>query len=327
MMTTTTSWIVVLCVVWLVLGSGSTSSNTLRSPLFGRRGRYRSSFVSSPSLSYSVSDRFKPTLHSSPPNPPLLLLLQLAGIVHEGSRPLFRQDPRIRSSRFALRSGLRMDEPLPPPHTPGRPTTPQLPVLLPVVDDGKMDVVSKLLKDRILLLGNQVTDEVSNALVAQLLFLANSDPTADIHLYINSPGGSVTAGLALFDTMKYVPCDVETVCFGLAASMGAFLLAAGTKGKRRALPNSRIMIHQPLGGAQGQASDIEIQAKEILFTRNLLNAYMADFTGQEMTKIEEDSDRDFFMTPQEAKDYGLLDEVIRTKASHVKIPNMPTLGV
>eukprot|EP00922_Rhytidocystis_sp_ex-Travisia-forbesii_P057927 GHVS01085700.1.p1 GENE.GHVS01085700.1~~GHVS01085700.1.p1 ORF type:complete len:306 (-),score=62.50 GHVS01085700.1:145-1062(-) len=207
-----------------------------------------------------------------------------------------------------------------PPNTPGR--APPLPVLLPVVEDGKLDVVSRLLKDRILLLGTQVNDEAANSLVAQLLYLANCDPNADIKLYINSPGGSVTAGLAVFDAMQFVPCDVQTVCFGLAASMGAFLLSAGAKGKRRALPNARIMIHQPLGGAQGQASDIEIQAKEILFTRRLLNTYMAHFTGQQLAKIQLDSDRDFFMTPQEAVDYGLIDEVVQTKTSHIAIPSM-----
>ena len=188
------------------------------------------------------------------------------------------------------------------PDTP--PTIP--PVRMPVVDtgDGQMDVQSRLLKDRILLLGQQVDDEVANVLVAQLLYLANEDAQKDMTLYINSPGGSVSAGMAIFDTMNYVPCDVNTVCFGTAASMGAFLLGAGTKGKRRSLPNSRIMIHQPLGGAQGQAADIEIQAKEILFIRALLCEYIADYTGQPVEKIEDDCDRDFFMTPEEAVAYG-----------------------
>ncbi|CEM00949.1 unnamed protein product [Vitrella brassicaformis CCMP3155] len=218
-----------------------------------------------------------------------------------------------------------MDEPpAVPPNTPGRPGQP-LPVVMPTVDEGRMDVVSRLLKDRVLLLGNQVTDEVANALVAQMLFLANEDPTKDIKFYINSPGGSVTAGLAIFDTMQFVPCDVETVCFGIAASMGAFLLSAGTKGKRKSLPNARIMIHQPLGGAQGQAADIEIQAKEILYTRQLLNTYMAAFTSQPLDKIAEDCDRDFFMSPDEAREYGLIDQVIPTKVSHIRIPPMPTL--
>ena len=191
---------------------------------------------------------------------------------------------------------------------------------MPVVDsgEGQMDVISRLLKDRILLLGSQVDDEVANVLVAQLLYLANEDPTKDITLYINSPGGSVSAGMAIYDTMQYVPCDVSTVCFGTAASMGAFLLGAGTKGKRRSLPNSRIMIHQPLGGAQGQAADIEIQAKEILFIRALLCEYIADYTGQPVEKIEDDCDRDFFMTPEEAKDYGIIDEVLSSK---VRVPN------
>merc|ERR1740130_1669182 len=160
---------------------------------------------------------------------------------------------------------------------PDRPMIP--PVRVPVVDtkDGQMDVVSRLLRDRILLLGQGVDDDVANVLVAQLLYLANEDPTKDITLYINSPGGSVSAGMAIYDTMQYVPCDVSTVCFGCAASMGAFLLGAGAPGKRRSLPNARIMIHQPLGGAQGQAADIEIQAKEILFIREVLNTYIADY--------------------------------------------------
>ncbi|GMI43477.1 hypothetical protein TrCOL_g4298 [Triparma columacea] len=209
---------------------------------------------------------------------------------------------------------------------PARPSTPA-PVRMPVVDTagGQMDVVSRLLKDRILLLGSQVDDEVANVLVAQLLFLANEDPTKDITLYINSPGGSVSAGMAIYDTMQYVPCDVSTVCFGTAASMGAFLLGAGAKGKRRSLPNARIMIHQPLGGAQGQAADIEIQAKEILYIREVLNTFIAEYTEQPKDKIEEDCDRDFFMTPEEAKEYGIIDEVIKTKTSHIAKPAMPEL--
>eukprot|EP00611_Tribonema_gayanum_P020223 TRINITY_DN364_c0_g1_i7.p1 TRINITY_DN364_c0_g1~~TRINITY_DN364_c0_g1_i7.p1 ORF type:complete len:291 (-),score=52.60 TRINITY_DN364_c0_g1_i7:241-1113(-) len=201
------------------------------------------------------------------------------------------------------------------------------PVRMPVVDvgGGQMDVISRLLKDRILLLGQQVNDEVANVLVAQLLYLASEDPSKDITLYINSPGGSVSAGMAIYDTMQYVPCDVSTVCFGTAASMGAFLLGAGAKGKRRSLPNARIMIHQPLGGAQGQAADIEIQAKEILFIRSLLNSYIADYTGQPIEKIQEDCDRDFFMTPEEAAEYGIIDEVITTKTSSIPKPPMPSL--
>ena len=236
------------------------------------------------------------------------------------------------------------------PKEPPKPApAPPRPPPLPTVDgkSGQLDVVSRLLKDRILLLGTDVNDEVANVLVAQLLFLANEDPDKDITLYINSPGGSVSAGLAIYDTMKFIPCDVQTVCFGMAASMGAFLLGAGTPGKRKSLPNARIMIHQPLGGAQGQAQDIEIQvrgwnlytyiciyivvmehrsydricgtltwftsththkhlqnfaftcpqAKEILFTKALLNKYIADYTGQPVEKVEADCDRDFFMTP------------------------------
>merc|ERR1712127_760699 len=201
------------------------------------------------------------------------------------------------------------------------------PVRMPVIDtdSGQMDVLSRLLKDRILLLGQGVDDEVANVLVAQLLYLANEDPEKDITIYINSPGGSVSAGMAIYDTMQYVPCDVSTVCFGMAASMGAFLLGAGAPGKRRALPNSRIMIHQPLGGAQGQAADIEIQAKEILFIREVLNTYIAEYCDQDEDKIAEDTDRDFFMTPYEALDYGLIDEVIKTKTSHIPLPAMPSL--
>lgn len=196
------------------------------------------------------------------------------------------------------------------------------PVQLPTVGfgDKQMDVVSRLLSDRILLLGSQVDDERGNVLVAQLLYLSGEDSQKDCTLYINSPGGSVSAGMAIFDTMQYVPCDVGTICFGTAASMGAFLLGAGTEGKRRSLPNSRIMIHQPLGGAQGQAADIEIQAKEILFVRAVLNQYIADFTGQPVEKIADDCDRDFFMTPEEAKDYGIIDEVIMTKRMMTKPP-------
>jgi ATP-dependent Clp endopeptidase proteolytic subunit ClpP len=204
---------------------------------------------------------------------------------------------------------------------------PPSPVRMPVIDTGKgqMDVISRLLKDRILLLGQQVDDEVANVLVAQLLYLANEDPEKDITLYINSPGGSVSAGMAIYDTMQYVPCDVSTVCFGMAASMGAFLLGAGAKGKRKALPNARIMIHQPLGGAQGQAADIEIQAKEILFIREVLNTYIAEYCDQPKDKIEADCDRDFFMTAEEAVDYGIIDEVIATKTSHITKPEMPVL--
>lgn len=187
-----------------------------------------------------------------------------------------------------------------------------------------MDIYSRLAKDRILLLGRSVDDEVANSLVAQMLFLASEDPDKDITLYINSPGGGVSAGMAIYDTMQFIPCDVQTICFGTAASMGAFLLGAGTKGKRKSLPNARIMIHQPLGGAQGQAADIEIQAKEILFVKALLNGYMADFTGQPLEKIERDTDRDFFMTANEAKEYGIIDEVIKTKLE-VPVLTRPSL--
>lgn len=195
--------------------------------------------------------------------------------------------------------------------------TPQVPpIRMPMIStgSGNIDVMSRLLQDRILILGGQVNDEMANVLIAQMLYLANQDDEKDITIYINSPGGSVSAGLAIFDSMQFVPCDVCTVCYGMAASMGAFLLGAGTKGKRKCLPNSRVMIHQPLGGAGGQAADIEIQAKEILFLRELLNTYLADFTGKGLDKIAQDTDRDYFMTPEEAVEYGIIDEVVTTKS-------------
>ncbi|MFD0712187.1 ATP-dependent Clp endopeptidase proteolytic subunit ClpP [Paenibacillus sp. GCM10027626] len=172
------------------------------------------------------------------------------------------------------------------------------------------DIYSRLLKDRIVFLGTPVNDVVANSIIAQLLFLAADDPEKDISLYINSPGGSVSAGLAIFDTMQFIKPDVSTICVGMAASMGAFLLAAGAKGKRFALPNSEVMIHQPLGGAQGQASDIEIRAKHILKTRDTLNRILSERTGQPIDKIERDTDRDNFMSAAEAVNYGLVDKVI-----------------
>ncbi len=172
------------------------------------------------------------------------------------------------------------------------------------------DIYSRLLKERIIFLGDQVTSELSNAIVAQLLYLEADDPEKDIFLYINSPGGSVTAGMAIYDTMQHIRPDVVTICVGLAASMGAFLLAGGAAGKRMSLPHSRIMIHQPLGGAQGQATDIEIQAKEILYHKQRLNELLAFHTGQPFDRIAADTERDFFMSAQEAKDYGLVDQVV-----------------
>ncbi|MGI6679349.1 MAG: ATP-dependent Clp endopeptidase proteolytic subunit ClpP [Dehalobacterium sp.] len=176
------------------------------------------------------------------------------------------------------------------------------------------DIYSRLLKDRIIFLGSQVDDYVANLIIAQMLFLEAEDPDKDIHLYINSPGGSITAGMAIYDTMQLVRPDVSTICIGMAASMGAFLLAAGAKGKRFALPNSEIMIHQPLGGTQGQAVDIEIHAKRILRIRDELNRILSERTGQSLEKIAKDTDRDFFMNPIEAKEYGLIDEVISKRA-------------
>jgi ATP-dependent Clp protease protease subunit len=172
------------------------------------------------------------------------------------------------------------------------------------------DIYSRLLRERIIFLGQEVTSDSANLIVAQMLFLEAEDPEKDIYLYINSPGGSVTAGLGIYDTMNHIRPQVCTICVGLAASMGAFLLAAGEKGKRMSLPNSRIMIHQPLGGAQGQATDIEIQAREILYLKQRLNETLANNTGQPLEKIAEDTERDFFMSPQEAVDYGLIDQVI-----------------
>lgn len=212
-----------------------------------------------------------------------------------------------------------------PNHPPKRETSPPP---LPTVGLGKdqYDVISRLMKDRILLLGSEVNDDVANVMVSQMLYLASADPEADITLYINSPGGSVQAGLAIFDTMNYIPCDVSTVCFGMAASMGAFLLSAGAKGKRRSLPNSRIMIHQPLGGSQGEATELEIIAKLMLHTKETLNTYMAAFCDQPIDKLRIDTDRDFYMTPDEALSYGLIDEVIQHK-NMIARPRIPALKV
>lgn len=172
------------------------------------------------------------------------------------------------------------------------------------------DIFSRLLRERIIFLGMPIDDTVANLIVAQLLLLEGEDPEKDLRLYVNSPGGSVTAGLAIYDTIQHIRCDVSTICLGQAASMGAFLLAAGTKGKRMALPHSRILIHQPLGGAQGQATDIEIQAREIIRIKRQLNELMAQHTGQSVKQIEKDTDRDNIMTAEEAKEYGLVDNVI-----------------
>ena len=176
------------------------------------------------------------------------------------------------------------------------------------------DIYSRLLRERIVFLVGPVNDATANLVVAQMLFLESENPDKDIFLYINSPGGSVSAGLSIFDTMQFIKPDVSTMCLGMAASMGSFLLMAGAKGKRNALPNSRIMMHQPSGGAQGQATDIEIQAREILKTREQLNKLYADRTGQSLEKITADMERDFFMTPEEAKTYGLIDQVLEKRA-------------
>jgi len=268
----------------------------------------------------------------------LLFLLAVVGNAYFHTRklaPLMAVNPGDFSSKslntvghWSAR-GISMADPDAPPEVdptrrdPDEPA-PEIPVRLPMVETGgqKMDVNSRLLKDRIIMIGKQVDDAMANAVVAQLLYLANEDPEADITMYINSPGGSISSGMAIFDTMQFIPNDVSTVCFGMAASMGAFLLGAGTKGKRKSLPNARIMVHQPLGGARGQAADIELQAKEILFVRSMINSYISEFTDQPVEKVEEDCDRDFYMTPTQAVDYGLIDEVVKTKTDHIKIPPM-----
>jgi len=188
--------------------------------------------------------------------------------------------------------------------------------LIPIVveqtgrGERSFDIFSRLLKDRIVILGSPITDEVANVITAQLLFLESEDPERDVHFYINSPGGSVTAGLAIYDTMQYIKPQISTLCWGQAASMAAWLLAAGTAGKRHTLPHARIMIHQPLGGVRGQAVDIDIQAKEILRLREALNAILQKHTGQSLKRIEKDTDRDLFMTAKQAVEYGLVDELI-----------------
>ena len=177
------------------------------------------------------------------------------------------------------------------------------------------DIYSRLLKERIVFLTGPITDVNANLVIAQMLFLASQDPKKDIQLYINTPGGSVTAGLAIYDTMQYVKCPVATICFGLAASMGAVLLAAGEKGKRFALPNSEVLLHQVAGGVQGQASEIEITAKQIIKIKNKLNQIISDHTGQNLEKVEKDTDRDFYLSAKDAKEYGIIDEVIQSKLS------------
>ena len=172
------------------------------------------------------------------------------------------------------------------------------------------DIFSRLLRERIVFLGDEIDDEMANSIIAQLLLLDSENPGKDIMMYINSPGGVITAGMAIYDTMKHIASDVSTICFGEAASMGAFLLSSGTKGKRMALPHARIMIHQPLGGARGQATDIEIEAKEILRMKNTLNCLLAEHTGQDLRKIQEDTERDYYMSAEDAVEYGLIDQVI-----------------
>lgn len=189
---------------------------------------------------------------------------------------------------------------------------PLMPYVIEQTSQGERsyDIYSRLLKDRIIFLGDQVTDDIASVIVAQMLFLEAQDPDKDICLYINSPGGSVTAGMAIYDTMQYIKCDVSTICVGMAASMGAFLLAGGTKGKRFALKNSEILIHQPLGGAQGQATEIEIAAKHILKTKEKLNRILAENSGQPYERLVQDTDRDNWMSADEAKEYGLIDQVM-----------------
>jgi ATP-dependent Clp protease, protease subunit len=198
---------------------------------------------------------------------------------------------------------------------------PLIPMVIEQTSRGERayDIYSRLLKDRIIFLGTAINDEIANLLIAQLLFLESEDPDKDINFYVNSPGGVVTAGMAVYDTMQYIKPDIATVCIGQAASMGAVLLTAGTKGKRYSLPNSRILIHQPMGGFQGQASDIEIQAKEILRMKDTLNEILVRHTGKNLDQIQLDTDRDFFMTGGEAKEYGLIDHVIINREDLNKI--------
>lgn len=192
-------------------------------------------------------------------------------------------------------------------------------MLVPIVveqtsaGERSFDIYSRLLKDRVIFLGNEIDDNLANLVIAQLLFLEGEDPSKDISLYINSPGGSITAGMAIYDTMQYIKPDVSTICVGMAASMGAFLLSAGTKGKRFCLPNSEVMIHQPLGGAVGQAADIDIHAKRIMAIKKKLNEILAENTGQSLEQIEKDTDRDHFLTADEAKAYGLIDEIFNRR--------------
>lgn len=190
-----------------------------------------------------------------------------------------------------------------------------IPMVVDRTDNGERsyDIYSRLLEDRVVFLSGQVNDDMANTIVAQLIYLESKDPTKDISLYINSPGGSVSAGLAIYDTMKYIRCDVCTICIGMAASMGAFLLSSGTKGKRYALPNSEIMIHQVLGGAQGQATDVEIQTKQLLKVKNKLNKLLAENVGKPVEEVQKDTERDNYLTAEEAKAYGIVDEVFYTR--------------
>ncbi len=190
-----------------------------------------------------------------------------------------------------------------------------IPMVVDRTDSGERsyDIYSRLLEDRVVFLSGPITSELANLVVAQLIYLESKDPTKDISLYINSPGGEVTAGLAIYDTMKYIRCDVSTICIGMAASMGAFLLAAGVKGKRYALPNSEIMIHQVLGGSQGQASDVEIQTRQLLKIKQKINAILAENVGKPVETVEKDTDRDNYLTAQEALDYGIVDKVFYTR--------------
>ncbi len=196
-----------------------------------------------------------------------------------------------------------------------------IPIVIEKTPQGERayDIYSRLLKDRIIMLNGEITDEVSSVIVSQLLFLESEDPEKDIFLYINSPGGGVTAGLAIYDTMQYIKCDITTICIGSAASMGALLLASGTKGKRYSLPHSRIMIHQPLGGITGQATEIEIHAKEILRLKKLLNEILANHTGKRLKTIEKDTDRDYFMDSKEALNYGIIDKIIYSREEEEKL--------
>lgn len=240
------------------------------------------------------------------------------------ARVEIRKDAAVRRSVAVLRQPMRTRQQRSTGASASVRVVAGQPLLPPRTQEMAGDPFAMLMRERIVFLSGEVNDFSADAIISQLLLLESLDPKKDIKLFINSPGGSVTAGMGIYDAMKLCRCDIQTVCFGLAASMGAFLLGAGTKGKRYSMPNSRIMIHQPLGGASGQAVDIEIQAKEIMYHKANLNGIMSDYTGQPIDKIEEDTDRDRYMSPLEAKDYGIIDEIIGGEEAVFKIQGSTT---